>query len=71
MPHCEAHVKKALEALDGVETATASHEAGTAVVTLSGAVEDDVLNRQYRKPDNGNRNSIICSFHVPPDFAGF
>ena len=41
-PHCEAHVKKALEALDGVETATASHEAGNAVVTLSGAVEDDV-----------------------------
>lgn len=42
-PHCEAHVKKALEALSGVETAVASHEAGTAVVTLSEAVEDIAL----------------------------
>ena len=48
-PHCEAHVKKALEALDGVETATASHEAGTAVVTLSGAVEDDVLKQAVQE----------------------
>ena len=32
-PHCEARVKKALEALDGVESAVVSHEAGTAVVT--------------------------------------
>ena len=31
--HCEARVKKALEALDGVESAVVSHEAGTAVVT--------------------------------------
>ena len=31
--HCEAAVKKALEALDGVEEAIVSHEAGTAVVT--------------------------------------
>ena len=48
-PHCEAHVKKALEALDGVETATANHEAGTAVVTLSGAVEDDVLKQAVQE----------------------
>ena len=48
-PHCEAHVKKALEALDAVETATASHEAGTAVVTLSGAVEDDVLKQAVQE----------------------
>ena len=48
-PHCEAHVKKALEALDGVGTATASHEAGTAVVTLSGAVEDDVLKQAVQE----------------------
>ena len=33
--HCEAAVKKALEALDQVETAEVSHEAGTAVVTLT------------------------------------
>ena len=33
--HCEAAVKKALEALDQVETAEVSHEAGTAVVTLN------------------------------------
>ena len=33
--HCEAHVKKALEALEGVASAEASHEKGTAVVTLS------------------------------------
>ena len=31
--HCEARVKKTLEALDGVESAVVSHEAGTAVIT--------------------------------------
>ena len=41
--HCEAHVKSALEALDGVTEATASHEAGTAVVHLSGEVSDQTL----------------------------
>ena len=41
--NCEKHVRKALEALDGVESAVVSHEAGTAVVTLSGDVADDVL----------------------------
>ncbi len=41
--HCEAHVKRALEALDGVISAVADHTAGTAVVTLSTPVEDDVL----------------------------
>ena len=44
-PHCEATVKKALEALDGVESAAVSHEAGTAVVTLSAAVGDEVLTK--------------------------
>ena len=47
-PHCEATVKKALEAIDGVESAEVSHTAGTAVVTgtalddakLKAAVED-------------------------------
>ena len=42
-PHCEAHVKKALEALDGVVSATPSHKTGTAVVTLSTDVADAVL----------------------------
>ena len=42
-PHCEANVKKALEALEGVESAEVSHKAGTAVVSLGGAVEDTVL----------------------------
>lgn len=41
--HCEAHVKKALEAIDGVELAEPSHEANKAVVTLTADVEDKVL----------------------------
>ena len=41
--HCEATVKKALEALDGVASADVSHEAGTAVVTLTHAVDDAAL----------------------------
>ena len=42
-PHCEANVKGALEALAGVETAVVSHEAGTAVLTLSAPVDDETL----------------------------
>ena len=42
-PHCEAHVKKALEAVPGVEAAVASHTAGTATVTLSVDVDVAVL----------------------------
>lgn len=42
-PHCEMTVKKALEALDGVTGAAVSHEAGTAVVTLSAPVDDATL----------------------------
>ena len=49
--HCEARVKKVLEALDGVETAEVSHENGTAVVTLSSAVEDDVLKKAVEDQD--------------------
>ena len=49
--HCEARVKKVLEALDGVETAEVSHEKGTAVVTLSSAVEDDVLKKAVEEQD--------------------
>ena len=43
--HCEAHVKKALEALDGVASAEASHEKGTAVVQLSGSVDDAAMKK--------------------------
>ena len=42
-PHCEAAVKGALEALEGVTAAEVSHEKGTAVVTLAAPVADDVL----------------------------
>ncbi len=41
--HCEAHVKRALEALEGVTAAVADHAAGTAVVTLSAPVDDATL----------------------------
>ena len=43
--HCEAHVKKALEALPEVEQATASHKAGTAVVTLKAEISDAALKK--------------------------
>ena len=42
-PHCEAHAKKALEAIEGVESAVASHEAGSAVVTLTKDVDNELL----------------------------
>jgi Cu2+-exporting ATPase len=44
-PHCSGSVKKALEALEGVASAEVSHETGTAVVSLSKAVEDAVLQK--------------------------
>ena len=50
-PHCEARVKKALEALPGVTEAVASHEAGTAVVTLSDPVEDEALKKAVEEQD--------------------
>ena len=43
--HCEAHVKKALEALDGVTGAVPSHEQGTAVLELNGDVPEEALRR--------------------------
>ena len=49
--HCEARVKKALEALPEVAEATVSHEAGTAVVKLSAAVADDVLKKAVEDQD--------------------
>ena len=47
--HCEMHTKKALEALDGVASAEVSHKNGTAVVTLSKDVSDDVLKQAVTK----------------------
>ena len=49
--HCEMAVKKALEAVDGVESADVSHEKGTAVVTLSKEVSDDVLKKTVEDKD--------------------
>lgn len=42
-PHCEAHVKTALEAVDGVSQAVTSHEKGTAVITLTKEVSTEAL----------------------------
>jgi Cu2+-exporting ATPase len=50
-PHCEAAVKKALEALDGVQEAAVSHTDGTAVVTLSADVADAVLKEAVEAKD--------------------
>ncbi len=50
-PHCEKRVQKALEALEGVESAVASHEAGTAVVTLSAPVADEALKKAVEDQD--------------------
>ena len=49
--HCEARVKKTLEALAGVDSAEVSHEAGTAVVTLNEEVSDDVLKKAVEDQD--------------------
>ena len=43
--HCEAHVKKALEVLEGVEQANVSHEAGTAIVTMTADISEDILKK--------------------------
>jgi len=50
-PHCEAAVKKALEALEGVDAAEVSHEAGTAVVSMSAEVADAVLKEAVEAKD--------------------
>ena len=49
--HCEATVKKALEALDGVDHADVSHEQDQAVVTLKEDVADDVLKKAVEDKD--------------------
>ena len=49
--HCEATVKKALEALEGVISADVSHDKGTAVVALEKDVEDDILTKAVEDKD--------------------
>ena len=49
--HCEARVKKALEALPEVTEAVVSHETGTAIVTLNADVSDDVLKKAVEDQD--------------------
>ena len=49
--HCEARVRKALEAVPGVESAVADHTAGTAVVTLAAPVEDEALRAAVEAQD--------------------
>ena len=49
--HCEARVKKCLEALPEVTEAVVSHEQGTAVLTLSSEIADDVLKKTVEEQD--------------------
>lgn len=49
--HCEARVKKCLEALEGVEEAVVSHEEGTAVVTMKTEVSDEALKKAVEDQD--------------------
>ncbi|MDO4414284.1 MAG: heavy metal translocating P-type ATPase [Erysipelotrichaceae bacterium] len=50
-PHCEASVKKALEAIDGIDEAVVSHEKGTAEITLSKDVKADVIQKAIEDRD--------------------
>lgn len=49
--HCEARVKKSLEKLDAVSEAIVSHEAGTAIVKLNEAIDDDILKKTVEDQD--------------------
>ncbi len=49
--HCEARVKKALESVDGVAEAQASHEKGEAVVVLTKPVPDEALREAVERED--------------------
>ena len=49
--HCEARVKKALEALDGVISAEVSHKDGTAVVATDGSVSNETLRKTVTDMD--------------------
>ena len=44
-PHCEARVKSLLEGIEGVESAEVSHKKGTAVLTLTAEVSDELLKK--------------------------
>ena len=50
-PMCEKHVRKALEALDGVESAVVSHVSGTAVVNLTKDVADELLKKTVEEEE--------------------
>ena len=49
--HCEATVKKALESIDGVTEAVVSHESGTAVVSMTTEISDEVLTQTVEDKD--------------------
>ena len=49
--HCEARVQKCLEQLDGVESAVASHVNGTAEVTMTKEVPNDILRKAVEEQD--------------------
>ncbi len=49
--HCEARVKKCLEALEQVTEAVVSHEAGTAVLTLNAEISDEILKKTVEDQD--------------------
>ena len=49
--HCEARVKKVLEALPQVDAAEVSHEAGTAVLTLNADIDNEVLKKTVEDQD--------------------
>lgn len=49
--HCEARVKKVLEALPEVDEAVVSHESGTAVVKLNAEIANDVLKKAVEEQD--------------------
>ena len=49
--HCEMSVRKALEAIDGIEQATVSHETGTAECTMSKDVNADVIRKAIEDRD--------------------
>lgn len=49
--HCEARVKKCLEALPEVTEAVVSHEAGSAVVKLNGEIADETLKKAVEEQD--------------------
>jgi Cu2+-exporting ATPase len=44
-PHCSGRVKKCLEAIDGIESAEVSHESGTAIVSMTAPLSDEMLKK--------------------------